>query len=93
MINSELCSPAGRQFQSCFIAWVERFTTALRGVVAIDGKNVASFVRPRSPAGSDPDDLGGSAPQRLVLGQQSGRCAEKSNEDHGFECPKTAGVC
>ena len=28
------------QFQSCFIAWVERFTTALRGVVAIDGKTL-----------------------------------------------------
>lgn len=27
-----------QQFQRCFIAWVERFTEAVRGVVAIDGK-------------------------------------------------------
>ena len=29
-----------QQFQSCFIAWVERFTTAVRGVVAVDGKTL-----------------------------------------------------
>ena len=29
-----------QQFQSCFIAWVERFTAAVRGVVAIDGKTL-----------------------------------------------------
>ena len=28
------------RFQSCFIAWVERFTTAVRGVVAVDGKTL-----------------------------------------------------
>ena len=32
-----------QQFQSCFIAWVERFTTAVRGVVAV-GEDVAAFV-------------------------------------------------
>ena len=27
-----------KAFQRCFIAWVERFTESVRGVVAIDGK-------------------------------------------------------
>ena len=35
-----------RQFQSCFIAWVERFTTALRGVVAIDQDGVVRSTTP-----------------------------------------------
>ena len=29
------------QFQQCFIAWVQRFTAAVRGVVAVDGKTCA----------------------------------------------------
>ena len=58
MINSASCLRLdAQQFQRCFIAWVERFTEAVRGVVAIDGKTLA-FVRPRRRSRSDPDDLG-----------------------------------
>ena len=67
-----------RQFQSCFIAWVERFTTALRGVVAIDGKTLRrSFDH---AAGQGPIQMisAWSAPQRLVLGQH--QVSAKSNE-------------
>ena len=66
------------QFQSCFIAWVERFTTALRGVVAIDGKTLRrSFDH---AAGQGPIQMisAWSSRQRLVLGQR--QVAEKSNE-------------
>ena len=36
-----------QQFQSCFIAWVERFTTAVREVVAVDGRRCAGrSIRP-----------------------------------------------
>ena len=38
-----------QQFQSCFIAWVERFTTAVRGVVAVDGKTLLQGVRLIAP--------------------------------------------
>ena len=66
------------QFQSCFIAWVERFTTALRGVVAIDGKTLRrSFDH---AAGQGPIQMisAWSSRPRLVLGQR--QVAEKSNE-------------
>ena len=66
------------QFQSCFIAWVERFTTTVRGVVAIDGKTLRrSFDH---AAGQGPIQMisAWSSRQRLVLGQR--KVAEKSNE-------------
>lgn len=65
-------------FQGCFIAWVERFTEAVRGVVAIDGKTLRrSFDH---AAGQGPIQMisAWSERQRLVLGQQ--QVADKSNE-------------
>ena len=67
-----------KQFQSCFIAWVERFTATVRGVVAIDGKTLRrSFDH---AAGQGPIQMisAWSTRQRLVLGQH--QVAEKSNE-------------
>ena len=67
-----------QQFQRCFIAWVERFTEAVRGVVAIDGKTLRrSFDH---AAGQGPIQMisAWSESQRLVLAQQ--QVAEKSNE-------------
>jgi predicted transposase YbfD/YdcC len=67
-----------QQFQSCFVAWVERFTDAVRGVVAIDGKTLRrSFDH---AAGQGPIQMisAWSSRQRLVLGQR--QVAEKSNE-------------
>ena len=67
-----------KQFQSCFIAWVERFTEALRGVVAIDGKTLRrSFDH---AAGQGPIQMisAWSSQGRLVLGQQ--QVDKKSNE-------------
>ncbi len=67
-----------KQFQSCFIGWVERFTTAVRGVVAVDGKTMRrSFDR---AAGQGPIHMisAWSARQRLVLGQR--KVDRKSNE-------------
>ena len=75
-----------QQFQRCFVAWVERFTEALRGVVAIDGKALRRSpdqVRGRlfdHAAGQGPIQMisAWSEPQRLVLAQQ--QVDEKSNE-------------
>jgi predicted transposase YbfD/YdcC len=75
-----------QQFQSCFVAWVERFTDAVRGVVAIDGKTLRRSpdqVRGRlfdHAAGQGPIQMisAWSEPQRLVLGQH--QVADKSNE-------------
>lgn len=67
-----------KQFQRCFIAWVERFTEAVRGVVAIDGKTLRrSFDH---AAGQGPIQMisAWSTQGRLVLGQQ--QVADKSNE-------------
>ena len=67
-----------QQFQRCFIAWVERFTEAVRGVVAIDGKTLRrSFDH---AAGQGPIQMisAWSESQRLVLGQQ--QVDDKSNE-------------
>jgi predicted transposase YbfD/YdcC len=67
-----------QQFQSCFIAWVERFTTAARGVVAVDGKTLRrSFDQ---AAGQGPIHMisAWSTRQRLVLGQR--KVEDKSNE-------------
>ena len=67
-----------KQFQSCFIAWVERFTEAVRGVVAIDGKTLRrSFDH---AAGQGPIQMisAWSTCQRLVLAQQ--QVDGKSNE-------------
>ena len=67
-----------QQFQRCFIAWVERFTDAVRGVVAIDGKTLRrSFDH---AAGQGPIQMisAWSEPQRLVLGQQ--QVSDTSNE-------------
>ena len=66
------------QFQSCFIKWVERFTAAVRGVVAIDGKALRrSFDH---AAGQGPIYMisAWSSQQRLVLGQR--KVDSKSNE-------------
>ena len=65
-----------QQFQSCFIAWVERFTSAVRGVVAVDGKTLRrSFDRAaeqvRIPANLS-SDSGGTLP--LPTRQASSRC-------------------
>ena len=67
-----------KQFQRCFIAWVERFTEALRGVVAIDGKTLRrSFDH---AAGQGPIQMisAWSESQRLVLGQH--QVSDTSNE-------------
>ena len=67
-----------QQFQRCFIAWVERFTEAVRGVVAIDGKTLRrSFDH---AAGQGPIQMisAWSEPQRLVLGQR--QVSDTSNE-------------
>lgn len=67
-----------QQFQRCFIAWVERFTEAVRGVVAIDGKTLRrSFDH---AAGQGPIQMisAWSSQGRLVLGQQ--QVDKKSNE-------------
>ena len=67
-----------QQFQRCFIAWVERFTEAVRGVVAIDGKTLRrSFDH---AAGQGPIQMisAWSESQRLVLAQQ--QVAAKSSE-------------
>ena len=66
-----------QQFQSCFIAWVERFTTAVRGVVAVDGKTLRrSFDRAASRA--DPYDLG--VEFTAAAGAGAIKVANKSNE-------------
>ena len=67
-----------KQFQRCFIAWVERFTEAVRGVVAIDGKTLRrSFDH---AAGQGPIQMisAWSESQRLVLGQH--QVSDTSNE-------------
>ena len=67
-----------KQFQHCFIAWVERFTAAVHGVVAIDGKTLRrSFDH---AAGQGPIQMisAWSSGQRLVLGQR--QVAGTSNE-------------
>lgn len=67
-----------KQFQRCFIAWAERFTEAVRGVVAIDGKTLRrSFDH---AAGQGPIQMisAWSTQGQLVLGQQ--QVADKSNE-------------
>ena len=67
-----------KAFQRCFIAWAERFTEAVRGVVAIDGKTLRrSFDH---AAGQGPIQMisAWSTQGRLVLGQQ--QVADKSNE-------------
>ena len=67
-----------KAFQRCFIAWVERFTEAVRGVVAIDGKTLRrSFDH---AAGQGPIQMisAWSTQGQLVLGGQ--QVADKSNE-------------
>ena len=67
-----------KQFQSRFIAWVERLTATLREVVAVDGKTLRrSFDH---AAGQGPIHLisAWSSGQRMVLGQC--KVAKKSNE-------------
>ena len=66
------------QFQQCFIAWVQRFTAAVRGVVAVDGKTLRrSFDH---AGGQGPIHLisAWSSAQRVVLGQR--KVSQKSNE-------------
>ena len=66
------------QFQSCFIAWVERFTTAVRGVVAVDGKTLRRSFDRAAKQGPIHMISAWSSQQRLVLGQC--KVANKSNE-------------
>ena len=67
-----------QQFQSCFIAWVERFTTAVRGVVAVDGKTLRRSFDRAAEQGPIHMISAWSSQQRLVLGQC--KVADKSNE-------------
>ena len=67
-----------QQFQSCFIAWVERFTAAVRGVVAIDGKTLRRSFDRAAEQGPIHMISAWSSQQRLVLGQC--KVADKSNE-------------
>ena len=67
-----------QQFQSCFIAWVERFTTAVRGVVAVDGKTLRRSFDRAAKQGPIHMISAWSSQQRLVLGQC--KVANKSNE-------------
>ena len=67
-----------QQFQSCFIAWVERFTTAVRGVVAVDGKTLRRSFDRAAKQGPIHMISAWSSQQRLVLGQC--KVADKSNE-------------
>lgn len=75
-----------QQFQRCFIAWVERFTEAVRGVVAIDGKTLRRSFDHAAGQEPAPDLIRGpiqmisawSESQRLVLGQQ--QVSDTSNE-------------
>ena len=67
-----------QQFQSCFIAWVERFTTAVRGVVAVDGKTLRRSFDRAAEQGPIHMISAWSSQQRLVLGQC--KVANKSNE-------------
>ena len=67
-----------QQFQRCFAAWVERFTEAARGVIAIDGKTLRrSFDH---AAGQGPIQMisAWSESRRLVLGQH--QVSDTSNE-------------
>ena len=79
------------QFQRCFIAWVQRFTEAVRGVVAVDGKTLRrSFDH---AAGQGPIHMisAWSSRQRMVLGQR--QVDPKSNGDHrGAEVAGVAGA-
>ena len=78
--TGERVCTAGRaaQFQSCFIAWVERFTTAVRGVVAVDGKTLRRSFDRAAEQGPIHMISAWSSQQRLVLGQC--KVADKSNE-------------
>ena len=67
-----------QQFQSCFIAWVERFTAAVRGVVAVDGKTMRRSYDRAAEQGPIHMISAWSSQQRLVLGQC--KVADKSNE-------------
>lgn len=67
-----------QQFQSCFIAWVERFTAAVRGVVAVDGKTLRRSLDRAAEQGPIHMISAWSSQQRLVLGQC--KVADKSNE-------------
>ena len=67
-----------QQFQSCFIAWVERFTVAVRGVVAVDGKTLRRSFDRAAKQGPIHMISAWSSQQRLVLGQC--KVADKSNE-------------
>jgi len=67
-----------QQFQSCFIAWVERFAAAVRGVVAIDGKTMRRSLDRAAEQGPIHMISAWSSQQRLVLGQC--KVADKSNE-------------
>ena len=58
-----------QQFQSCFIAWVERFTVAVRGVVAVDGKTLRRSFDRAAKQGPIHMISAWSSQQRLVLGQ------------------------
>ena len=70
-----------QQFQSCFIAWVERFTTAVRGVVAVDGKTLRrSFDRAAKQGRSI--DLGVEFTAAAGAGAMQG--GEQVERDHGI---------
>ena len=71
-----------QQFQSCFIAWVERFTAAVRGVVAVDGKTMRRSFDRAAEQGPIHMISAWSSQQRLVLGQC--KVADKSNEITAF---------
>ena len=82
-----------QQFQSCFIAWVERFTTAVRGVVAVDGKTLRRSFDRAAKQGPIQYDLGSWRvhSRRSVLGQC--KVANKSNEITAIpELLRVAGV-
>ena len=74
-----------QQFQSCFIAWVERFTTAVRGVVAVDGKTLRRSFDRAAEQGPIHMISAWSSQQRLVLGQCKGIIYDSA--DRGIGSP------
>lgn len=67
-----------RQFQNCFIAWVGAVKTAVKGVVAIDGKTLRRSFDKAGAKGPIHMVSAWSSAQRLVLGQR--QVDDKSNE-------------
>ena len=58
------------QFQQCFIAWVQRFTAAVHGVVAVDGKTLRRSFDHAGGQGPIHMISAWSSAQRVVLGQR-----------------------